>query len=102
MNFRSFIDAFIDELVHSEVKCPMPFLSIGRTHYYVLFTDDFSGYRTINFMKCRSEVSTLFSLYVAYVLNQTGNSIPTLRFDNGRENEGKDFKKFLAEKGIRH
>ena len=92
----------IGELVHSDVEGPMPFPSIGHARYYVLFTDDFSGWRVVYFMKSKSEVPALFRLFVASLLNETGNTVRTLRSDNGGEYEGNDFKRYLAEKGIRH
>jgi hypothetical protein len=92
----------IGELVHSDVEGPMPSPSIGQARYYVLFTDDFSGWRVIYFMKCKSEVPVCFRLFIASLLSETGKTIRTLRSDNGGEYSGNDFKKFLTEKGIRH
>ena len=53
-------------------------------------------------MKCKSEVPALFRLFVVSLLNETDYDVRTLRSDNGGEYEGNDFKKYLAEKGIRH
>jgi hypothetical protein len=92
----------IGELVHSDVEGPMPSPSIGQARYYVLFTDDFSGWRVIYFMKCKSEVPVCFRLFIASLLSETGKTIRTLRSDNGGEYSGNDFKTFLTEKGIRH
>lgn len=50
----------IGELVHSDVCRPKPSPSIGSARYYVLFTDDFSGWRVVHFMKSKSEVPALF------------------------------------------
>lgn len=92
----------IGELVHSDVCGPMPHPSIGHARFYVLFTDDFSGWRVVFFMKNKSEVPAFFQKFYASLLNETGNTIRTLRSDNGGEYEGNEFKKYLAEKGIRH
>jgi len=73
----------IGEVVHSDVEGPMPSPSIGHARYYVLFTDDFSGWRVVYFMKSKSEVPALFRLFVASLLNETGNNVRTLRSDNG-------------------
>ena len=85
------------ELVHSDVTVPMPSLSIGSARYYVLFTDDFSGWRVVYFMKNKSEVPDLFRLFAASLMNETGNAVRTLRSSNGREYTGHDFKNYLAE-----
>ena len=92
----------VGELIHSDVEGPMPSPSVGNARYYVLFTDDFSGWRVIYFMKCKSEVPALFRLFFASLLNETGNTVRTLRSDNGGEYSGSEFNKYLAEKGIRH
>jgi hypothetical protein len=92
----------VGELIHSDVEGPMPSPSVGNARYYVLFTDDFSGWRVIYFMKCKSEVPALFRLFFASLLNETGNTVRTLRSDNGGEYTGTEFNKYLAEKGIRH
>lgn len=76
--------------------------SFGSARYYVLFTVDFSGWRVVHFMKSKSEVPALFRLFIASLLNETGNTVHTLRSDNGGEYEGNYFKKYLGEKGIRH
>ncbi len=44
------------ELVHSDVESPIPSPSVGQARYYVLFTDDFSGWRVTYFMNCKSKV----------------------------------------------
>ena len=80
----------------------MPHPSIGHARFYVLFTDDFSGWRVVFFIKNKSEVPAFFQKFYASLLNETGNTIRTLRSDNGGEYEGNEFKKYLAEKGIRH
>jgi hypothetical protein len=92
----------IGELVHSDVYGPMPTPSIGNARYYVAFTDDHSGWRVVYFMKNKSEVPALFRQFVASLLNETNNTVRTLRSDNGGEYVGHEFKKYLAERGIRH
>jgi hypothetical protein len=74
----------IGELVHSDVEGPMPSPSIGQARYYVLFTDFFSGWRVIYFMKCKSEVPACFRLFIASLLSEKGKTVRTLRSDNGR------------------
>lgn len=39
------------DLVHSDVRGPLPCLSLGKASHYVLFTDDYSGWRVIYFLK---------------------------------------------------
>jgi hypothetical protein len=45
--------------------------SNGGAHYFVSFIDDFSRKVWVYFMKHKSEVSTIFKQWKAYVKNQT-------------------------------
>ncbi len=44
----------IRQLIHSDVCGPMHVASPRGSKYFVLFTDDFSGYRTVYFLKQKS------------------------------------------------
>ena len=77
------------------------------------FTDDFSRYTTVYFIKSKSEVLSKFMEYVSSVEKHTGyqikklnilaeEDIKVLRSDNGGEYTSNDFTKFCAEKGISH
>ena len=46
----------VGELVHADIVGPMRTLNPGGCKYFVCFKDDFSGYRTINFMKQKTQV----------------------------------------------
>ena len=56
--------------------------------YFILFTNDFSSYRTVYFLKQKSEVADFFQEYVNLVRTKTGQSIHTLRADNVGELTG--------------
>lgn len=47
----------VGELVHSDVCGPMHCTSVGGSKYFLLFKDDFSHFRTIFFLKEKTEVS---------------------------------------------
>jgi Integrase core domain. len=78
------------EIIHSDVCGPMNIESPSGSRYFILFKDDFSKYRTVYFMRHKSEALSKFKEFCAMVENQTGNKVKSLRTDNGREyvNEG--------------
>jgi transposase InsO family protein len=92
----------IGELVHSDVCGPMGTPSPSGSKYFVIFKDDFSGFRVVHFIKAKSEVFELFKNFVNRVENETGNRVVTLRSDNGGEYVSKEFNNYLQSQGIRH
>ena len=93
------------ELIHSDVCGPLEIPSHGGSRYFVTFTDDFSRYSTIYFMKHKSEVLIKFREYMNMMENKTGQKIQrvnTIRSDNGGEYSSNEFKDYCNEVGIAH
>ena len=98
------------EIIHSDVCGPMQVESIGGNKYMLTFTDDYSRYTTVYFLKNKSEVFAKFKQYVSQIENRTGHKIKnlnilnknvkSLRTDNGGEYTSNEFKKYCTEKGI--
>ena len=76
---NSFIPTYAD---------PMHIETPGGARFFVLFTDDFSGYRTVFFLKQKSDVSDCFKEFVNILYTETGQLVYTLRADNGGEFTG--------------
>lgn len=92
------------ELVHTDVMGPMEVKSLGGARYAILFTDDKTRWRNVQFMKAKSE--SLKSLQ-QYVLDMSGllkgkkvKMLSGLRSDNGGEYTGDDFKSWCKTEGI--
>lgn len=92
----------IGELIHSDVCEPMQLASSTGSRYYVLFKDDFSGYRVIYFMKFKSEVFDRFQIFVCKIRSETKAFVRTLRTDGGEEFTSNEFEAWLTKKAIRH
>ena len=92
------------EIIHSDVCGPMQVESKGGSRYLVTFTDDYSRYATVYFIKHKHEVLSKFQEFITFVENQSGNRghVKTLRSDNGGEYVSNNFIKYCAEKGIVH
>lgn len=90
------------EIVHSDVCGPMQNVSLGGSRYFVSFIDDFSRYAHVYFIDNKSDVFSVFQNFEAYVSNQTGQTIATLRTDGGGEYVSTEFEKYLQLQGIHH
>ena len=91
----------VGQLIHADVCGPMHVTTPNGAKFFVLFTDDFSGRRHVNFMKQKCEVADFFKEYVSILRSETNNLVHTLRSDNGGEFISTSFKSWLSEKEIR-
>ena len=90
------------QCVHSDVCGPMPKESIGGKKYFVTFIDDYSRCCQVYFMRHKSEVLDKFKEFEAATTNDSGESIGTLRSDNGGEYLSNELEEYLKSKGIHH
>lgn len=49
--------------------------SIGGSMYMLLFKNEFSGYRTVYFLKSKDEICGKFKAFITQVKNETGNDV---------------------------
>ena len=66
------------ELVHADLCRPMQTKSLGGSHYFLLFTDDYSRMSWVYFFKFKSETFENFKKFKVLVEKQSGNSIKAL------------------------
>ncbi|KAE8664954.1 hypothetical protein F3Y22_tig00112738pilonHSYRG01227 [Hibiscus syriacus] len=88
------------DYVHSDVWGPSKTTSLGGTHYYVTFVDDFSRRVWVYPMKTKDEVLGFFLKWKKMMETQTGRKIKRLRTDNGGEYKNDPFLKVCEEEGI--
>ena len=91
----------VGQLVHTDLCGPMHVSTPGGARFFILFTDDFSGWRAAYFLKEKSEAADCFKNYVATTRSETSHLIHTLRTDNGGEFTKNSFKEWLTERAIR-
>ena len=73
------------ELIRCDVCGPMSESSIGASHYYVTFIDDFTRYTFVYFLNNKSQVLETFKDFHSYAMNVSGKEIKVIRTDNGGE-----------------
>lgn len=77
--------SFLFQLVHFDIWGPVATVSLSGFSYFLTVVDDFSRHTWIYFMKSKAEVRPLIKTFCAFVRNQFGTSVKTLRSDNGQE-----------------
>ena len=90
------------KIIHADVCGPMEEESLGGAYYFLMLKDDYSHYRTIYFLKRKSEAKQKIVEFLVLAETQTGNRVKILRTDNGLEEVNKEVESYLASKGIIH
>ncbi|KAH9666242.1 Integrase catalytic domain-containing protein [Citrus sinensis] len=89
------------EYVHSDVWGPTKTASIGGSHYFATFIDDFSRRVWVYTMRAKDEVLEIFVKWKKLVETQTGRKIKVLRSDNGGEYTSDLFLQVCQNEGIK-
>ena len=87
------------EVIHTDVCGPFCY-SFSNYRYFVLFKDDYSGFRFVYFMKAKSEVPEKLKWMLAEC-KARGITVTELLSDNGGEFDNAEVQKILHESGIR-
>lgn len=90
------------ELIHADTCGPMEVTSVGGSRYFVLMKDDFSNYRTVYFVKNKSEIKNCIEGFINKAENMTGSKIKMFRTDNGLEFINKEVQEMFSKRGILH
>lgn len=89
------------EIIHTDICGPIKVKSNGGSQYFITFTDDYSRWTEVRFLKKKYEVLDAFKNYKRLVENQTGRRIKNIQSDNGGEYCSREFDKYLEECGIK-
>lgn len=90
------------ELIHCDVCGKMNVESLGKNNYYVIFKDDYSEYRTVYFLRNKSNVRDKIEIFCNEVKTRFGKNIKELRTDRGSEYVDKNVRDYLGKLGTRH
>jgi len=88
------------EFIHTDLCGPFSESSIGGALFYLLFIDEATDYRTVYFIKHKSDVFEKLKEYERKIRNKYGYSIKALRADNGGEYVNESVKSYLNKFGI--
>lgn len=96
------VSTFPLERVHCDVWGPSPILSICGFKYYVVYIDDFFKYLWLFPLRCKSDVSSVFSKLKTQIENLLSFTIKKFRTDGGGEFMNSNFKRLFQNSGIVH
>jgi transposase InsO family protein len=90
------------ELYHTDLCGPMAVAGINGSLYLMSFTDDFSRYSTVFFLKTKSEAFQTFLNFDTAIYNKFARHVSILRSDNGLEFKNASFSDYCKFYGIEH
>ena len=90
----------VGDCIVSDLVGPFQTPSVGGARYYVLFKDVFSKFKTVYFLKHKSETTDCFLQYSKSVFNVTGHRVKLLRCDGGTEFINHSLQTALTDLGI--
>lgn len=89
------------DLVVSDVCGPIEVESLGRSKYFITFTDVGSRYVVAYPIRAKSDAFDRFKTYLAMIERHTGKKLKAFHNDGGGEYISDEFQDFLRLKGIR-
>lgn len=89
------------DLIHVDLG-EMNELSLGGAKYFLLFKDDYSHFRTVYFLKNKSEAVDKLNVFLNLVENQFDKKVKKLKSDNGTEIKNTRSKEIFEDLGILH
>ncbi|KAL5560474.1 hypothetical protein UlMin_036685 [Ulmus minor] len=90
------------ELLHLDLFGHMRTASLGGKFYVFVIVDDFSRFTWTLFLTHKNEALQTFSNLCKRIQNEKGFSIVSIRSDDGKEFENKDFEKYCLQNGFEH
>jgi len=90
------------ELLHMDLRGPIPVLRVGRSKCVLVIVDDFSQFTWVSFLKEKNEVLKEFAKICKQTQVFKNSSIVFIRSDHGKEFDQKEFIEFCINHGITH
>jgi len=88
--------------IHADVCGPFSEKSLNGSKYFIVFKCEASAYRSVHFMKEKSQSLKCFKSFLNEMEAKTEWKVKKLRTDNGKEFINKDFEAFTLKSGIHH
>jgi len=92
----------LSEYVYMDLCGKMTHPSTGDSNYFLLLKNDSISYRSVYFIKHKSDAFAKFAEYKKLVETQTTNKIKKVHSDNGLKFSNKQFRQFFKDNGIIH
>jgi hypothetical protein len=93
------ITSFPFQLIHCDLWTS-PIASFTGFKYYLVILDDFSHYVWMFPLRHKSDTTTTFSNFLAYVYTQFFLGVQSLQCDNGKEFDNISLRTVLASRGV--
>lgn len=88
------------EMLHVDLSGKMSTVSLGGSSYFLLIKDEATGFATAYFLKNKNVAAKSIIDFVAMIEKQTGNTLKTIRSDNGTEFVNQELDTYGTTRGI--
>lgn len=92
----------IGEIFHCDLEGQMHVVSLGGASYALVIKDEKSSFRSVYFLKNKSDTIKSLTAHIAWVFKVTGNKVKYVRSDNGSEFVDKRVTELFANNNIEH
>lgn len=99
---RTNISQNIGDLIYADLCGPIQKKSKGGSRYFLLCKDDYCRFRTVYFLKHKSEVKNKLKLFIKSFKTGSGFKIKAIQTDNGTEFLNDDVTRIFQTFGIQH
>ena len=89
-------------ILHIDTCGPMKTTTFGGNKYFILATEEYSGYKLIEFAPEKSQIPGLVKKIITQVETETTKTVRAIQTDNGTEFKNRELDSWLTDKGILH
>ena len=89
-------------ILHFDTVGPVQTESLGGSRYFVLATDEYSGFKMIKFTSSKGQITSEVRKLINYAELHSGKTVKMILTDNGTEYVSRYLNTFLARKGTIH
>jgi len=92
----------VGEIVHADIIGPMECSSLSGSRFALVMKDELTAFRTVYFLKNKSQVIDMVEKYLQTVKEETGKAVKRFRSDNGTEFVNYSMNKLFQSHQIKH
>jgi len=90
------------QLVHMDLCGPLPVQSLGGSHYFATFLDDYSRFSLVVPVSSKADVPAVVKRTIKLLETQCGQQLQAVRTDRGGEYLNRELASYFESRGVQH